>query len=234
MNAPIIPKLPAVPPPLPMMTPVVQTKLWLQTIFIDHSFFRAGLNLPKRVGKHLYRAGHPMPYQLRQAQQRGIRSVINLRGSDDNISSNVLERAECSRIGLRLEHYALYSRAAPTKEDILGYAALLEALPKPILIHCKSGADRAGIGSALYLLLQEQATPEEAMKQLEFWPHGHIRQAKTGVLDFFLEAYRDHHHAHGTPFLDWVCQHYDPSLLFAQFQSQRWANKLVDNFLRRE
>lgn len=234
MNAPITPKKPDVPPPLPKLTAARWVKLWLLTIFIDHSFFRACFNLPKRVGKHVFRAGHPMPYQLRQAQRRGIRSVINLRGCNDRISSNLMSRVVCTQIGLRLEYYALYSRAAPTKEDILGYAALLEELPKPILIHCKSGADRVGIGSALYLLLQEQATPEEAMKQLEFWPHGHIRQAKTGLLDCFLEAYRDHHRAHGTPFLVWVRDHYDAAALYQRFQSQRWANQLVDKVLRRE
>lgn len=230
----VTPKLPQTPPPLPEMTFWKRVKLWLATIFVDHSFFRVWFNLRKRVGRDLFRSSHPMPYQLRAAQRAGIGSVINLRGSDDNISSNVLERAECLRIGLPLEHFALYSRQAPKVDEILGFDALLEQLPKPILIHCKSGADRAGVGSALYLLLRENATPEAALKQLSFWPHGHIKQAKTGVLDHFVETYRAHHARHGTPFREWLTQHYNPYEVEASFHAEGWANKLVDGLLKRE
>ena len=229
-----IPKLPQTPPALPAMNFWKRLSLWLSTIFIDHSFFRVWFNLRKRVSEDLFRSSHPMPYQLRGARRAGIRSVINLRGSDDSIASNVLERAECEKIGLPLAHFSFLSRAAPRVEDILGFDALLDQLPKPILLHCKSGADRAGIACAVYLLLKKNATPEEAAKQLCFWPHGHIRQANTGVLDHFVDAYGDYHNAHGTPFREWLVNHYDPDAVQSSFHATGWANRLVDGILRRE
>ena len=52
------------------------------------------------------------------------------------------------------------------------------------MMHCKSGADRAGLMAALYLLIAKQPA-REAVKQLT-WKYGHVKQAKTGVLDAFF------------------------------------------------
>jgi protein tyrosine/serine phosphatase len=99
-------------------------------------------------------------------------------------------------------------------------------------MHCKSGADRAGIMSALYLLLRQSATLDEASKQLAL-KYLHIRQSKTGLLDAFLETYRPFE-ADGMTFIDWVDQHLDPADITSQFRSKGWANRLVDSILRRE
>lgn len=230
----VIAKAPQIPPPLPDLSFWPKTRLWLSSFFIDHAFFRFWLNTRKRVGPEAYRSSHPLDYQLVAAQREGIGSVINLRGSNDTIASSVLERAVCERIGLPLAHYPLLSREVPSREDIFGFAKLLEDLPKPVLMHCKSGADRAGLGSALYLLLRENASPERAMEELRFWPYGHIRQAKTGILDHFLAAYQSHHAAHGTRFLDWVEHHYNPQTVARSFHYKSWAEKLVASLLRRE
>ena len=48
------------------------------------------------------------------------------------------------------------------------------------MMHCKSGADRAGLMSALYLLIVEKRPAREAAQQLA-WKYGHVRQAKTGL-----------------------------------------------------
>jgi hypothetical protein len=69
---------------------------------------------------------------------------------------------------------------------------------------------------------------------MEFWRHGHVRQAKTGVLDHFFEVYREARDRKGIGFLDWVRHDYDARAVRASFHSQWWANQLVDRVLRRE
>lgn len=235
MTTPQIPlRQPVKPPVMAPMSAWRWLKAWLGTLFVDHSLFRFFYNLRSPVGRDLFRSGHPMPYQIRAAHKAGIRSIVNLRGAETDIGSNLLEWQTCAELGLPMVHFQMGSREAPFREAILGLDQLLDTLPKPILVHCKSGADRAGLVSAMYLLLKENAPYEQAIQQMEFWRHGHVRQAKTGILDHFLETYRAHHQAHGTGFRDWVTNHYDRAAVDKSFHASWWANHLVDRILRRE
>lgn len=228
-------KPPLPPPPALRLSFWRRVMVWLNSVFVDHAFFRVIYNLRTPVAPGvLYRSGHPMPYQLRSAARAGIQTVLNFRGTEDTLGSNVLEWEACEQAGLKLLHFPLRSRDAPTPEEVLGLDALFAQQPKPILMHCKSGADRAGLASAVYLLMRENAPLDVALKQMEFWRHGHIRQAKTGVLDHFFETYRQHHAQHGTSFREWIENHYDRDAVNASFHASWWANQLVDKILRRE
>lgn len=230
----ILPRAPLLPPDLPPLSRGRRVMVWLNSIFIDHAFFRVIYNLRSWVGGTLYRSGHPMPYQIRAAQRAGIKSIISLRGTETHMGSNVLEWEACKSTGLHIVHLPMGSREAPHKDALLGLAALFDSLPQPMLVHCKSGADRAGLASTLYLLLKQNAPYVEAIKQMEFWRHGHIKQAKTGALDHFFETYRQHHAAHGTSFRDWIEHHYDRAAVEQSFHASWWANQIVDRILRRE
>ncbi len=110
---------------------------------------------------------------------------------------------------------------------------VFDSIEYPALMHCKSGADRAGLASALYLLLHKNAPVEEAIDQLHL-RYGHVRSAKTGILDVFLQKYRDEGAAKGLGFLEWVDTVYDPAELKASYRSSLWTDLLVDKILRRE
>ena len=61
---------------------------------------------------------------------------------------------------------------------------------KQIILHCKSGADRAGFVAALYLIVHEGRSVDEALRQLSA-RYGHFRFSKTGILDAFFERYAE-------------------------------------------
>ena len=109
---------------------------------------------------------------------------------------------------------------------------LFANLNRPFLMHCKSGADRAGLVSALYMLISAGRPVREAMQQLA-WKYGHVKAAKTGLLDAFFAAYIPYEDA-GMPFFDWVDNIYDPHTLAASFIAQGWAVRLTDTILHRE
>jgi protein tyrosine phosphatase (PTP) superfamily phosphohydrolase (DUF442 family) len=226
--------VPAVPDAPAPMSAWKRLRVWLNMLFVDHSIFRFFFNTRRLVASGAYRSSHPMPYQLRRAKRAGVRSVLSLRGVETSIGSNVLEWETCHEQGLVLTNYPIGSRDAPGRDQLQVIARLLAEMPKPLLIHCKSGADRAGLVSAIYLMLQEKQPLELARRQLRFWPFGHIKQAKTGVLDHFFDCYQEHHLAHGTGFMDWVEHHYDKETVVKSFHSSWWANKVVDWVLRRE
>ena len=166
-------------------------RAWASMLFVDHGVFRYVYLNRHRVGSAAYRSAQPGPHHIRRAARDGVRTVINLRGGKE-FGSYPLEREACARAGVAFEEITLRSREAPSIAAIEAAAALLDRVAYPVLFHCKSGADRAGLMSALYLLLREGAEPQEAARQLS--PRfGHLRQGKTGVLDAFIEAYAAAH-----------------------------------------
>ena len=86
--------------------------------------------------------------------------------------------------------------------------------------------------SALYLLLMENASAEEASEQLSL-KYLHIKEAKSGILDAFLASYASAAKK-GVPFLTWIENDFDPATITKNFKAKGWADRLVDNVLRRE
>jgi protein tyrosine phosphatase (PTP) superfamily phosphohydrolase (DUF442 family) len=221
-------------PLLVPLTPWRRLLAWLNMLFVDYSVFRVFFNTRHAIADDCYRSSHPMPYQLRAAKRAGVSSVLSLRGDEIHIGSNLLEIDACRELGLVLAHQPIGSHDPPERHQLLRIKQLFDQLPRPLLLHCKSGADRAGLVSAIYLLVEKQQPLEVAMRELSLWRYGHVHHAQTGVLDHFLECYGEHYRLHGTGFMDWVEHHYDREAVRASFHSSWWANKLVDGLLRRE
>lgn len=204
---------------------------YLNMLFIDHGLFRYVYTNRFRISPQVERQNHPPPFGVARAARRGIKTIVNLRGEND-FGSYSLSKQACERHGITMVDFRMYSRRLPSKREILGAKKLFDTVEYPILMHCKAGADRAGIMSALYLLLHEGRPVEEAQRQLH-WRFGHVRHTKTGILDFFLEAYARANAREPIDFLTWVEEVYDPEAMYQAFTCDRWENAL-DRLLNRE
>ena len=204
----------------------------LDMLLVDHGVFRLMYLNKHRLGDRAWRSAQPAPHQICISARQGVRTIVNLRG-ERMCGSYWLERETCARHGITLVNFQVGSRAAPTREQIFAAKDLFQSIEYPILMHCKSGADRVGLMSVLYRLFQEGVPLEEAKSQLSLC-YGHIRQADTGVLDRFFEAYLEHNRRQPMPFLEWVETVYDPIELKRSFRSAGWARRLVDQVLKRE
>ena len=157
------------------------------------------------VPGRLYRSNHPTPGRLAWlARRHGIRTIVNLRGEKPN-GSNTLSLATARRLGLAHEFLAFESRGVPHRDRILRFHDLYRRMATPALIHCKSGADRAGLAAGLAVLFEGGST--QAARQHLSWRFGHLRHSRTGILDAFFEHYAATGEGH-TPFLDWVRHEY--------------------------
>lgn len=213
-------------------TPSGRLRAWADALFVDHAVLRLAWRNRATVEEgRLYRANQPLPFQLALEARRGIRTVLNLRGRRD-CGSDVLARETCARLGLAMIDAPFESRGAPHKDRILRLAGLFDTIPYPALIHCKSGADRAGLVSAIYLLLRDRPI-EEAKRQLS-WRYGHVAAGKTGILDAFLDRYAAAQAETGIGFLDWVRGPYDEQGLREGFRAGRVGSFVTDRLLRRE
>ncbi len=203
----------------------------LDMLVIDHGLFRYLYPNRFRVSPQVERRNHPTPLGVAMAARRGIKTIINLRG-DNGYGSTLLSRQACERHGITMVDFKVYSRKAPSRELIREAKELFARVQYPVMLHCKSGADRAGLVSALYLILHEGKPVAEAKRQLN-WYYGHIRQTKTGVMDYFFAAYEQANARQALDFMSWVEQQYDPVALEKAFKTTRWANAL-DRLMNRE
>jgi protein tyrosine/serine phosphatase len=205
---------------------------WSDSLLADHGFFRlVWSNWAIVVPDRLYRCNHPTPARLAAVTRRfGLRTVVNLRGRRV-CGSDALSREAAERLGLHHIDAPFESRGVPHRERVLALAEIFRRMEEPALIHCKSGADRAGLAAAIFLLLNGRSLAE-AMEQLS-WRFGHFRRARTGILDAFLLRYA--HEGDGRkPFLDWVREDYDEAALRRDFVAGGISHFLIDRVLRRE
>ncbi len=204
---------------------------WMELMAKDHGVLRLWWHNLHQIDSDMWRSNQPTPRRIEQAAKLGIRTIINLRGPRSDGGWR-LEAEACARHGLQLVDFTVRSRAAPGKKMLYDTKTLFDRIEGPALLHCKSGADRAGLMSALYLLMEKNRPVAEASQQLSF-RYFHVKQAKTGLLDAFLAAYALYE-AEGMGFFDWVNNIYNPEKLQAEFLSSSWADRLVDQLLKRE
>jgi protein tyrosine/serine phosphatase len=98
-------------------------------------------------------------------QQHGIKSILNLRGAD----GSAWYKAETNRsqqLGVRHYDFALEAGRELKNEEMDQILAMIDSAPKPMLIHCKSGADRTGLVGALYLYSLEGKSSALAGREL--------------------------------------------------------------------
>ena len=216
----------------PVETGADRVRAWANMLLVDHGVFRLLYLNKHRVSDRLWRSAQPAPHQIARLKAEGVRTIVNLRGGREH-GSWQLQKEACDRLGITLAEFVVRSRGAPDREALLRSREFFDTLAYPAVLHCKSGADRAGFVAALYLIVHEGRTVDEALGQLSM-RYGHFRFSKTGILDAFFELYRREGEAKGIPFLTWVEKHYDPEVLEREFRPGFWSNILVDRIMRRE
>ncbi|CAN7207447.1 protein tyrosine phosphatase [Phenylobacterium sp. LjRoot219] len=216
-----------------LSTPGGKLKAYGDYLWKDHAYLRLGFQNAHWISDELVRTNQPWPHQLAAWKQRGVRTVINLRGGFD-AAFHALEKDACERHGLEMVDFTITSREVPSRERVLGAQRLFESIAYPALMHCKSGADRAGIMSVFYMHFRKGKTIREALEQLHL-RYLHVKQGKCGVLDYTFERYLAEGEPAGMSFLEWVqSPMYDPAGMKAQFRSQMWGRVLTEGLLKRE
>jgi protein tyrosine/serine phosphatase len=202
----------------------------------DHAFLRARFQNAHQISPRMWRSNQPSPAQLAVwRDQHGIRTVVNLRG-DNQASYTVLEKDACARLGLDLVFLPTESRGGPHVDRLQRAREAFETMAYPALMHCKSGADRAGSMSVFYLHLIEGVPIATARQQLAA-RYLHVEAGKTGILGYFWDEWARAQPdvlAHGRTFWDWLESDYDRDALKARFKPTAIGSWLSDTLLRRE
>lgn len=187
--------------------PEARRKSKLHYNLFDHAFLRVLWTNFYPVSKDVWRSNQPTHRRFIKYRDMGIRSVINLRGTDPR-AHYLFEEESCRILGLTLYNTRLWARRAAERENILEAIELMRSVPKPMMFHCKSGADRAGFCAAVYQIIFDGKPVDEARKQLSF-KFIHIKKSKTGVLDYTLRVYKARLTKGEIGFEDWIATEYD-------------------------
>lgn len=205
---------------------------YLDMLFLDHGFVRVVYVNRHKLGEKAWRSAQPAPHHIRAWASEGVKTIVNLRG-ERMCGSYWLEEEACQRHGITLVNHQMRSRAAPSLAELHGVRDLFDRIEYPMLMHCKSGSDRAGLMSALYRIIVEGVPVETAKDELAL-RYGHFRQADTGILDAFFERYLADTADTPMDFFTWVDTVYDPDELAASFKPGGWTSAFVNWVLRRE
>lgn len=204
-----------------------------ELILGDHGFLRESFQNLHQISDEMWRSNQPNPRQIADhARLRGIKTILNLRGESTK-GYYLLEKEACEAVGIELVDFRVYSRDTPTVERVLEAKQLFDDIAYPALMHCKSGADRAGLMSTLYKIFRVGEPVHVAIQQLSK-KYLHMKEGKTGLLDAFFDAYIAAEKESGIGFEDWLTTEYDREQLKSDFLKSGQANLRLDWLLRRE
>lgn len=135
-------------------------KVWAQPVKQEANLYR--------IDPNLYRSEQLTADDAADLEKIGVKSVINLRFFDRNDNETVLSGRNFTLLNRPL----LTWRIKP--KDIADTLYLIEQHQKngPVLIHCYHGADRTGLISAMYRIVYQGWTIEEAKNEMQQGPYG--------------------------------------------------------------
>ena len=119
-----------------------------------------------RMTPLLYRSEQPTALGMRNLEKLGIRTVINLRWFNDDAN-------EAKGTSLRTERVKMVTWDVDDKHVIAVMRMLRDPANGPYLIHCQHGADRTGLMSAMYRVLEQGWTVDDAIAELQGGGYGY-------------------------------------------------------------
>ena len=138
-----------------------------------------------RVSERLYRGAQPSPGGIRKLTELGIKTIINLRGEDENTRA---EQREAEAAGLRYYAVAMPGLSRPGDEQVKHVMALIDAQENgPVFVHCKRGSDRTGTVVAVYRITHDGWTGTRAVDEAR--RHG-MSWMEFGMRDYIGDYYQ--------------------------------------------
>ena len=117
-----------------------------------------------KVDEGIFRCEQPDQKSFKELENLGIKSVLNLRNKHSDSLFLQDSPLNCFKVNMEAKDIA-------DDEIILALKALKDA-PKPIVVHCKHGADRTGVVIAMYRIVFQDWTKEKAIGELKYGGFG--------------------------------------------------------------
>jgi protein tyrosine/serine phosphatase len=196
-------------------SPKARRAAWWHFQLMDHAFLRLWWKNLDQVAPGVWRSNQPSVKDLERLAAQGLKTVLNLRGATEQ-SYWLFEAEACRRLGLTLIDLKLAAKQPPRRDQLLDLIATFDRAETPLLMHCKSGADRTGLAAAVWRLVKMGDDAATAQRQLS-WRFLHLKRERAGVQDQVIRAYQAEAEPRGISFRDWAAHEYDPERVKAGF-----------------
>jgi protein tyrosine phosphatase (PTP) superfamily phosphohydrolase (DUF442 family) len=112
-----------------------------------------------KVSKDLYRGAQPTAEGMKQLEKLGIKTVINLRAMHS-------DGDEIKGTALAYEHINMTTLNIEDKHVIHFLQIVTDPNRTPAFVHCQHGADRTGTMCAVYRIIIQGWSKDEAIKEM--------------------------------------------------------------------
>lgn len=145
---------------------------------VDRWILKEDLPNFKKVSSEVYRGGQPLGDGYNMLKSRGIKTIINLRGIDTG--------SHCDE-SITYIHLPIYSYC-PQKEDVVTFLKVInERKEHPVFIHCFHGSDRTGLFVAIYRVVYDGWTKQQAVDEMIHGGHGFHAYIQQNLIQFFQD-----------------------------------------------
>ena len=138
--------------------------IWMRDLVLDSKWAEpmtlAGVPNLHKVSDKLYRSAQPTAEGMTNLVALGIKTVVNLR---DNHSDS----DEIGDLPLKARRIEIFTANMKDKyvDEFLSFVDDTNAVP--VLVHCQHGADRTGTMCAMYRILREGWTADDAIDEMK-------------------------------------------------------------------
>ena len=112
-----------------------------------------------KVSDALYRGAQPTAEGFRQLALRGIKTVVNLRSFNS-------DRDEIGDLPLAYEHIKMKAWHAEDEDIVRFLRIVADPTRPPVFVHCQHGADRTGTAVAVYRIIVQGWTKDQAIEEM--------------------------------------------------------------------
>jgi protein tyrosine/serine phosphatase len=199
---------------------------FVKIITEEHNFVNLFWSNFHKVDEGIYRSAQILPWRLKKIIKKyNIKTIINLRGNKQNYLYKK-EKEICEKMGVEYYTVSLSSRYPHKirKEELEKLINLLKTAKKPLLFHCKAGADRTGFVSVLWHVINGRDKKWAINKELKL-KYAYLSFSKAGIVKRVFEEYNEKE-----DFLEW----FEKNKHSIKHKTSFVSDFLYDKILKRE
>jgi uncharacterized protein (TIGR01244 family) len=121
-----------------------------------------------RVNDAYYRGGQPLGEDYADLAAIGVKTVINLTNDADGREE---EQAMVEKYGMTYLHIPMSTRKPPTEHEIAAFLNAVDA-DGAVYVHCVGGRHRTGVMTAVYRMIKDGLTGDQAFKEMKQYKYG--------------------------------------------------------------
>jgi protein tyrosine/serine phosphatase len=120
-----------------------------------------------KISDALYRGDQPTAEGFANLKKLGVRTVVNLRTFHS-------DRPALAGTGLRYVHIHAQAWNVEDKDLARFLKVVTDPANQPVFVHCMQGADRTGLSVAVYRVMEQGWTPEDAATEMTHFRHNRV------------------------------------------------------------